>query len=331
MSASATIRVQRYVALFSLVLFAGKLWAWFLTNSVTILTDALESIVNVIAGFIGLYSVTLAAKPRDTNHPYGHSKVEFVSAAIEGVLIFVSGLMIVYEAVMQLVDPQPIHQLDWGITIIAATGVVNFLLGSLAVRTGQKHRSLTVESAGRHLQTDAYSTLAVVAGLLLLRMTGWRWLDSTVALAFSVVILVTGYRVIRRSLAGIMDEADETLIQDVVHVLQRYRKPQWIDLHNLRVIRYGNVMHVDAHMTLPWYYEVREAETEIHELEDLIRREFGNAVELFVHIDACMSYQCKLCALETCTVRRETFNNQVRWTLSNVWEDSKHGKEVNAE
>lgn len=325
MSASATIRVQRYVALLSLVLFAGKLWAWFLTNSVTILTDALESIVNVIAGFIGLYSVTLAAKPRDTNHPYGHSKVEFVSAAIEGVLIFVSGLMIVYEAVMQLVDPQPIHQLDWGIMIIAATGVVNFLLGGLAVRTGQKHRSLTVESAGRHLQTDAYSTLAVVAGLLLLRMTGWRWLDSTVALAFSVVILVTGYRVIRRSLAGIMDEADETLIQDVVHVLQRYRKPQWIDLHNLRVIRFGNVMHVDAHMTLPWYYEVREAEMEVHELEELIRREFGNAVELFVHIDACMPYQCKLCALDSCSVRREPFSNQVRWTLSNVWEDSKHG------
>lgn len=320
--------MQRYVAVFSLVLFAGKLWAWFLTNSVTILTDALESIVNVIAGFIGLYSVTLAAKPRDTNHPYGHSKVEFVSSAIEGVLIFISGLMIVYEAVMQLVDPQMIHRLDWGIIIISATGAINFFLGSVAVRTGLKHRSLTVESAGRHLQTDAYSTLAVVAGLLLLRMTDWRWLDSVVALAFSIVILVTGYRVIRRSLAGIMDEADETLIQDVVHVLQRYRKSQWIDLHNLRVIRFGNVMHVDAHMTLPWYYEVREAETEIHELEALIRREFGNAVELFVHIDACMPYQCKLCALDTCTVRRETFSGQVRWTLSNVWEDSKHGKEV---
>lgn len=311
-----------------MLLFAGKLWAWFLTNSVTILTDALESIVNVIAGFLGLYSVTLAAKPRDANHPYGHSKVEFISAAVEGILIFIAGLAIIFEAVSQLLHPQAIHKLDAGILIIGVTGVINFILGGLAVRTGIRHRSVTVESAGRHLQTDAYSTLAIIAGLLVLRISGWRWIDSAVALAFSLIILVTGYRVIRRSLAGIMDEADETLIQDVIRVLQQFRKPQWIDLHNLRVIRYGEVMHVDAHMTLPWYYEVKDAEREIHELEALIREEFANAVELFVHIDACMPYQCKLCAVEPCSARQEPFNGQVRWMLQNVWEDSKHGKEL---
>lgn len=321
------IRLQRYIAILSVVLFIGKLWAWYLTHSVTILTDALESTANVIAGFIGLYSVILAAKPRDLNHPYGHGKAEFVSSAVEGALIFIAGLMIIYEAVNQLLEPRPLHKLDVGIYITVVTGILNLFVGLYAIKTGKKHRSLIVESAGRHLMTDAYSTFAIVVGLILLLFTGWQWLDSVVALIFAVFIIVTGYKVIRRSLAGIMDEADEKLLKEVITVMQQNRKPQWIDLHNLRVIQYGDVLHIDAHMTLPWYYEVRDAESEIHAVEDLIKVHFGDKVELFIHIDACMPYQCKLCALMKCPVRQEDFKAQQQWTLENVWSDAKHGKQ----
>jgi len=322
----APIRIQRIIAFVSVILFIAKLWAYFLTHSVTILTDALESTVNVIAGFIGLYSVILASKPRDLNHPYGHGKVEFISAAIEGSLISIAGLMIIYEAISQLLHPQPLHKLNVGIIITVITGVLNLALGAYAVAVGKKNRSMTVEAAGRHLLTDAYSTFAIIAGLALLLITKWRWLDSAVAMVFAVIIIVTGYRVLRRSLAGIMDEANEKLLKEMIGVLQQYRQPQWIDLHNLRVIQYGDVLHVDTHMTLPWYYQVRDAEKEIHALEDLIRSQFGDKIELFIHIDACMPYSCRLCALEICPVREAAFTGQIPWNEHNVWANEKHGK-----
>jgi cation diffusion facilitator family transporter len=321
------VRLQRYIALLSVVLFAGKLWAWYLTGSVTVFTDALESIVNVIAGFIGLYSVYLSSQPRDLNHPYGHGKAEFVSAAVEGALIFAAGLIIVYEAVGKLMSPTEVTNVDTGIYIIAATGVVNYIVGSYAVKSGVRNRSLAVEATGKHLQTDAYSTLGIVVGLVLLKLTGWQWLDSAIALVFAVFIIVTGYKIVRRSLAGIMDEADEDRLEQVISFLQNNRRDQWVDLHNLRMVQYGNVLHIDAHMTLPWYYSVKQAEIEIHALEDLIRDQFDNTVEMFVHIDACMPYSCKLCALMDCDVRQEPYKEQLVWTVDNVRIDKKHGKD----
>lgn len=322
-----TIRVQRYVAILSVVLFVGKLWAWYITHSVTILTDALESTVNVIAGFIGLYSIMLAAKPRDINHPYGHGKAEFVSSAIEGALIAVAGVLIIYEAVVKLMHPEPVHELDTGIWIIAAAGALNYLAGVLAVRQGRKHKSLIVESAGNHLKTDAYSTVAVVGGLLALLFTGWQWLDSAVALVFAVFIIYTGYKVIRKSLSGIMDESDIQRVCEVVDLMQDNRRDDWIDLHNLRVIEQGNRMHVDAHLTLPWYYDVKQAEKEIHAVEELIDKNFDNSMEVFIHVDACQEYSCRLCAKQDCKVRQHEYNGQMQWTIDNVWTDAKHGKE----
>src|ERR1700744_3391445 len=126
------IRIQRYIAILSIVLFLGKLWAWYLTHSVTVLTDAMESIVNVVTGFVGLYSVVLAAKPRDTNHPYGHGKVEFISSAIEGALIIIAGFVIIYEAVHQLLLPKQLQKLDIGLLVIVVTGILNFMMGKYA-------------------------------------------------------------------------------------------------------------------------------------------------------------------------------------------------------
>jgi cation diffusion facilitator family transporter len=321
------VRIQRYIAILSVVLFLGKLWAWYLTHSVTVLTDALESTVNVIAGFIGLYSIILSAKPRDIDHPYGHGKAEFISSAVEGSLIFIAGLMIIYEAIDQLIHPKPLHKLDVGIYIVAATGILNFFIGTYAVAQGKKMRSLILESAGKHLRVDAYSTFAIVAGLALIMFTKVQWLDSAVAMLIAIIILVTGYKLVRRSLSGIMDETDMQLLNDVIAYLQTNRRAQWIDLHNLRVMQYGDVMHLDAHMTLPWFYTVKDADAEIHVLEEMIKQHFDNKVEVFVHIDACQPYQCKLCAVADCLHRQSPFIAQHEWNRENVWYDSKHGKE----
>jgi cation diffusion facilitator family transporter len=322
---AAPIRIQRLIAFTALALLAGKLWAWHLTHSVALLTDALESIVNVVAGFIGLYSIVFAARPRDTNHPYGHGKAEFVSAAIEGTLIIVAGVVVIYEAVNRLLHPGALEQLGTGIVISVVAGIIHLLLGRYAVRTGIRQRSATLEAAGKHLLTDAWSTFAVVAGLGLLLLTGWQWVDSAVALLLGVLILKTGYRVIRKSLAGMMDETDQKLAREVIAFLQQHRKPQWIDLHNFRVIQHGSNLHIDAHLTIPWYYQVVDAGKEIHALETLIQSHFGNKVEMFIHIDACMPFQCSLCTVDPCPVRQEPFKEQVVWTEQSVWTDARHG------
>lgn len=335
------IRVQRYIAFLSVALFAGKMLAWYLTNSVTVLTDALEGIVNMAAGFLGLYSIILASRPRDTNHPYGHGKAEFLSSAVEGTLIVVAGVVIIYEAIQHLITPHELERLDTGLLIVAAAGSINFIAGKFAEKKGEQHNSLILVSAGKHLQTDAYSTIAIVAGLGLIMLTQskmlgldparWQWLDSAVGLFFAGIIIITGYKVLRRSVSGIMDEMDMKLLKVVIQVMQDNRQPQWVDLHNLRVIHYGNMMHVDAHMTLPWYFSVAQADTEIHAVEKVMTSHFNHAVEVFIHIDGCRSYQCKLCALANCPERKEDSKGQIEWNTENVWTDRKHGKTSDAE
>lgn len=321
-----SIRIQRLVAICSVILFVGKLWAWNLTHSVAILTDALESTVNVITGFIGWYSIILASKPRDANHPYGHGKIEFISAAIEGALIFIAGLMIIYQVIFTYLHPIAMQKLDIGILLTLATGVFNYFLGVYAIRVGKKERSITVEAAATHLKSDAYSTFAIIAGLIVVAFTGWEWLDKVIALVFAGVIIVTGYKVIRKSLAGIMDEADINLLKEVIHILNVNRAPQWIDLHNMRVIQYGQVLHVDTHVTLPWYWTVEQAAAEIHTLENLVRKEFADKVEFFIHIDNCMPFSCKICNIEDCTVRKHPFVYTQEWTLDNILTNEQHGK-----
>lgn len=322
------LRIQRLIVALSIVLFLAKMVAYYLTHSVAIFTDALESTVNVITGFIGLFSMAVAAKPRDLNHPYGHGKAEFVSAAIEGTLIFIAGLLIIYESVDQLIEPRPLHDLNWGLAITAGTGVLNAVVGLYAARRGKQAKSATLAAAGKHLVVDAYSSFAILLGLALMMLTGWAWLDSVVALLFAGIILATGYRVVRSSLGVIMDESDETILIDVIDFLQGHRRPSWIDIHNVRVIRYGDLIHLDAHMTLPWYWRVADGEREIHEVEGLIQERFGGTLEVFIHIDPCAPFSCKLCALDECPVRQERFESQLVWDSHNVWHDRKHGYEV---
>jgi cation diffusion facilitator family transporter len=218
-SAKQNIRIQMWVAAVSVALLVAKLVAYSLTNSVSILTDALESIVNVVAGFFGLFSLYISGKPRDADHPYGHGKVEFISSAVEGSMIFIAGVLIIYEAVKNLIQPAAIQQLDLGIILIAITAVINYGMGIICIRAGRQNNSLALLSSGKHLQSDTYSTAGILVGLALLYFTKLAWLDSVVAIIFSFIILYTGYTIIRESVAGIMDETDKALLKKMVKLL----------------------------------------------------------------------------------------------------------------
>jgi cation diffusion facilitator family transporter len=316
--------VQQWVVVVAIVLFGLKFAAYFLTMSVAILTDALESTVNVIAGIIGLYSLYVSAKPSDQNHPYGHGKAEFISAAIEGTLIILAGIFMIGEAVHNLISPGKIQKLDTGILLVGISAAVNFGMGYYATKKGQRNNSLALEASGRHLQSDTYSTLAVIAGLIMIQLTKIQQIDSVMAIVISVVIMFVGYRIARRSLAGIMDEADQKILAQLVSLLNLHRHENWIDIHNLRVIKFGNVLHVDCHLTVPWYLNVRDSQVEIEKLIQLIKTEFGESIEFFVHADGCLDYSCSICIKGDCQVRKHPFAKRINWTLDNIISDVAH-------
>lgn len=307
-----------------MLLLIAKIVAYQLTHSLAILTDALESIVNVVAGIVGLYSLYIAAKPRDLDHPYGHGKAEFVSAAVEGTLIVAAGVMIIFESIQHFLHPLTLHQLDIGSWIIAATAVLNYAGGYICLRMGKQNKSLALEASGKHLQMDTYSTLAILLGLLLMLFTGFMWIDQVIALMMSVLIIYNGYTILRKSLAGIMDEADNKLLEQFIVILNKNRRIQWIDVHNLRVIQAGALLHIDCHLTVPWYLNVHEAHREIDELAKLIEQAMGDRIELFVHTDGCMPFSCTLCAISDCKVRQQPLIKRPEWTLENILSNEKH-------
>ena len=319
------LSLQKWVAAISVVLLIAKFIAYYLTNSVSILTDALESIVNVAAGFIGLYSLYVAAKPRDIDHPYGHGKAEFLSAAMEGTLITSAGAIIIYKAIKSFITPAELQKLDYGMYLVGATAVINFSIGFITHRKGLKNNSLALIASGKHLQSDSYSTFGIIAGLLLIFFTDYKWIDPLVAIVFGMIIIYTGYKILRKSIAGIMDEADIELLKKIVAVLNKNKRENWIDLHNLRVIKYGAILHIDCHLTVPWYLNVNEAHDEVDALSSLVRKEFGESVELFVHVDGCLPFSCRVCNKQNCNVRKHNFEKRIDWTLENVLQNKKHG------
>lgn len=317
-------QVQKKLLIVTLSLFVIKITAWYLTNSVAILTDALEYTINVISSIVGLYSLYLSAQPRDENHPYGHGKVEFISATIEGTLMIVSSFLIIYEAINNLKHPHPFGKLDYGIYLVALTGALNYFIGHYAIRKGTKNNSLALVATGKHMQSDTYATIGIVVGLVLMYFTGQTWIDSVVAFIFALIIIFSGYKILRESIAGIMDEADDQLLKKVIEMFQSSRRENWVDLHNLRIIKYGSTLHLDCHLTVPWYLNVHQAHREIDELDKLVKDNFGESVELFVHTDGCLDFSCKICTKHDCAKRENTFVKKIDWTVQNVSTNSKH-------
>ncbi|MCC6257472.1 MAG: cation transporter [Chitinophagaceae bacterium] len=322
--AKQNLRVQQVIALLSVVLLAVKFFAWRITGSVAILTDELESIVNVVAGFFGVYSLYLSAKPKDLEHPYGHGKIEFISAAFEGALISFAGLLIIYKAILSLSQPHAVSKLDLGIYLVAITAIINLFAGLYCIRIGKKNNSLALIASGKHLSSDTYTTFGIIVGLLLIYFTGIQWLDSVVAMIFALIILYTGIRIIRSSVAGIMDEADLNLLREMITMLNSKRSPNWIDLHNMRIIKYGPMLHIDCHLTVPWYFNVVEAHQEIENLSEEVKKHYGRSIELFIHSDACVDFSCPICEKMDCPVRKHPFVKRIDWNLENVSANHKH-------
>lgn len=321
---NSKIALQAFTLVVGLLLLCMKFFAFFKTNSNAILTDAIESIINIVAGGFGLYSLYLASKPHDEDHPYGHGKIEFISASIEGSLILAAGISMIIKATYNFFVPIKIGSLDIGILLIGISGAVNYIMGWMAQKSGERNSSLTLVASGEHLKSDAYSSAGLLIGLGLIVLTKIIWLDNIVAILMGVVIIYSGYKILKHSVAGIMDEADFDLLSKVIIHLNKNRRENWVDIHNFRIIKFGEKIHIDCHTTIPWYFNANEVHNELKLVEENIQETIPNNLETFIHADPCLPQSCKSCYKSDCPHRMADFLKKIDWTLENVMKNEKH-------
>lgn len=291
----------------SLLILALKYAAYFQTGSTAVLSDAMESIVNVLAAGVALMVMRAVAAPADEEHPYGHGKLEYFSATFEGGLITFAGIMIAYEAVRALYLGQAPRNLDLGILISAGAGVANLLLGYFLLVIAKRHRSEALTASAKHVFSDVWSTAGSLVGLGLVKMTGLAFFDPLAALLVSVNLARSGYRIVRRSMGALIDEVEPRTLEDLSTAFQKNKRPGVIDIHLTKVIRSGRFHHVDSHLVVPEYWRVSET----HELAESFERDVFKTYpfegEVNFHLDPCNRDYCEICEVESCPVRQRPF------------------------
>jgi cation diffusion facilitator family transporter len=262
-----------------------KTVAYFLTGSVGLLSDAIESLVNLAGAVMALIMLIIAARPADEDHVYGHSKAEYFASVTEGVLIFGAAIAIMVTAVQRLIVPRPIEQLGIGLAVSVAASLINFIVARILLEAGRKRNSITLEADARHLMTDVWTSVGVIGGVALAGFTGWGPLDPIVAILVSLNILWTGFQLVRRSVSGLMDAAlpdnEQSLIQEV---MAKYQE-RGVNFHALRTRQAAARRFISVHVLVAGDTTVHDAHHIVEDFEDDIRAVLGGAVTVFTHLE----------------------------------------------
>lgn len=270
-----------------------KLLAYYLTGSVGLFSDALESCVNLIAAVVALFMIVLAEKPADEEHAFGHHKAEYFSSAIEGGLIVLAAFSIIWSAVPRLINPQPLENVGIGLLVAVGASAINLAVGLILIKNGKKHHSITLEADGKHLMTDVYTSIGVLLGIGLVKLSGWLILDGIVAIGVALNILWAGYQLMRRSALGLLDSgipADERL--KIIQVLEAL-KTENIEYHSLMTRQAGQRKFIALHILMPGHWTIQEGHNKVEEIEKEIRELFDSPVTVFTHqepTDDILSY-----------------------------------------
>lgn len=306
LSQRSRIRVSALSITAGLFILGLKYYAFHISHSAALKSDAIENVVNVVAAVFALGAIIFAGKPADREHPYGHGKIEHFSAAFEGGMISLAAVLIGYEAVHSLVDRPPLEHLGKGMAINFAAGVLNGALGLYLIHCGRKQRSLALEADGHHVLSDFYTTVGLGIGLFLVALTGWQWLDAIIALGVGGLLAWTGFKLVRSSSAALLDTEDPDLLDKLVAAINRIRPDDILAIHELRTMRSGRYIHVDIHMVVPEFYGIAQS----HDLADTfaksVVREAGIEGELHTHVDPCQRALCDHCAVEPCPIRQHS-------------------------
>jgi len=299
----------------ALVLLGGKYVAYLVTGSAAVLSDALESIINVVAAVFVLASIVSAVKPADREHPYGHGKIEYFSAAFEGGLIAFAALVIAWYAVVDLVRGPEVRAAELGMLITFVCGLGNAALGWHLLTVGRRERSLSLVADGRHVLADFWTSAGVIVGLLLVRVTGLAWFDPITALLVAVNLAVAGGRLVRQAAGGLLDEEDAPLLGELVQAFELARDPGLIRVHSLRAIRAGRFTHVDAHLIVPEYWTVEHSHRVVDAFEERVLDSCSVEGEIAFHTDPCGRALCGLCEVLDCPVRQAPFTDRPPLTV----------------
>lgn len=269
-------------AIITITLKAG---AYYLTGSVGLLSDALESIINLVAAVIALWILKIAAQPPDEEHAYGHGKVEYFSSGIEGALIILAAASICYAAIERLINPQPLEQIGIGLVISLIATAVNFFVAQILLREGKKHHSIVLEADGHHLMSDVWTTIGVIVGIGAVSLTGWWRLDPIMAILVALNILISGWKLIKRSVLGLIDTSVPKEIQDqIIGILEDFKKEYEMDYHALRTRQAGSFKFVNVHILVPGKWNVKDGHDLLEKIEHKIRYEVVNSF-VFTHLE----------------------------------------------
>ena len=300
-----------------IIIFITKFSAFLVTDSTAIFSDAAESVINIVAAAVALYSIIISSKPADKDHPYGHGKIEYFSAGFEGLLIALAGLVIIYSGVSKIIVGAEPTKLGIGILLLAVSSVANMVLSLYIKGVGEKTNSLTLIADAKHIMADVYTSFGIIVGLGVVIVTDIPIFDPIIAIIVAVNILFTGYNLVRESIGGLMNEVDSETMEVISNKIISIRKPEWIDIHELRFWKSANNIFVDFHLVLPYYFTIREA----HKSDDLVLAEMDKILpgsQVKIHLDYCDFELCRYCEYSDCKERKEELVEKSEWNQNRI-------------
>ena len=303
---------------FNVALTLIKWLAYLITLSAVILTDAIESLVNVLSASFVLYAVWLSHQPRDSDHPYGHGKVEYFSAGFEGALVLGAAGSIVAVSLSRLIQPVQPQSLEVGAAMSLGFALVTLVVGQRLLQAGRQHRSLSLEADGLHVRADAITSFGSCVAVLAVLWTGQLWLDAALPLVAALWLGVSGARVVRRAVGGLMDEADAALLGQIAAALEAAREPGWLSPHHVKVHRLGPALHIDMHMVFPAYWTIERVHQCSQRVEAALIQAFGPLTEVMVHMESCTPTSCAYCDVEGCPIRQLAFEGRSPWDEAQI-------------
>ena len=314
-----------FISLIVSVIICGiKFGGFYITGSNAILSDALESIVNVLASILLAFSIKVSHEEADEDHHYGHGKIEYFSAGFEGGLIILAGFFILYESIPLLFTGNVLHKLDIGIVLIAIAGFFNLILGFYLVKVGKKFHSHALVADGQHVLVDVYTTVGVLVGLGLVYIFESPWIDPLIAVIMGFWILWNGYKIVTNSFHRLMDKASPEVIAEVVAAMEKNRTPEMIYPHRLRLRESGRGLLLDFHLIMPSYLTVDV----IHDIEVTFEKNLANTlkrqIDLMIHKDPCISENCHICIMPTCKIRNAVTKEKLEWSSERLLRDIEH-------